>query len=138
MNSAPMKRTGGLSLARYELPGPTFDVDEQPEVENDRVVEGESEVGDVRVLKWLSPIPVYPENSPQDRFPDPVDTREGTNRLGNEWRRDSFGDGTNEYKYENQDGSFYEKHRDDNADFLSSRGYGKHYPAASRNAPETR
>ena len=117
-----MTQTRNLSPVRCEPPDPPFDVDEQPEIENERLgVEREWGVGDLRFLQCLSPITVYRENS----------------RLGNKWDKNYFGDGTNEYRYETQDGSFYEKHRDESADLLSSRGYGKHYPAASRNAPET-
>jgi len=133
-----MKRTRSLSPPSDELPDPTPGSDEQSEIENGRGVERESEVGNVRVLQCLSPITIYREDSPTDQFPEPVDTREGTNWLGNKWRRDSFDDGTNEYQYENRDGTSYEKCHDGSADFVSSQGYGKHYPAASRNAPETR
>ena len=133
-----MRRMRNPSPVRHELPEPTFDIDEQPEVEDERGVEREPEADGTIIFKCLSPIKVSREDSPSDPPPEPVETREGTNWLNNKWSRDSFGDGTNKYQYENQDGSFYEKHRDGSADFLSSRGYPKHYPTADRNAPDTR
>ena len=87
-----MTQTRNLSPVRCEPPDPPFDVDEQPEIENERLgVEREWGVGDLRFLQCLSPITVYRENSPQDPFPKPVDTRKGTNRLGNKWDKNYFG-----------------------------------------------
>ena len=135
-----MRRVRRPSPAYHELPEPVFDVYEQPEVENERDAGRGSEASDDLISKQcLSPnVTGYHEDSPSDPFPKSGETREGTNRLGNKWRKDPLGDGTIEYQYQNRDGSSYEKYRDGSADFLTPRGYPKHYPAASRNAPETR
>ena len=82
--------------------------------------EGRDETVDHR-----SPRPVSP-----DPLLEPVETAWGINRHGNEYNRAGYRDGTDEYRYNNQNGSQYEKHRDGSADFDSFRGFRKHYPAS--------
>ena len=64
-----------------------------------------------------------------DPLLEPVETARGINRHGNEYNRAGYRDGTDEYWYNNQNGSHYEKHRDGSADF-DVRGFRKHYPAS--------
>lgn len=96
VNSAVTRRTQVPSPVRHELPEPTFDVDEQPEIENEREVRIECETDCDGV----------------------VESRSGINKLGDEYHITKFNDGAEGYQYENRDGSFYEKDRDGKVIFI--------------------
>ena len=69
-----------------------------------------------------------PKNQPSsDSFEEPLVAVRGVNRYGNEYRGEHYSDGTNPYRYDNRDGTRYEKYRDGSADFDTGRGYTKHY-----------
>jgi hypothetical protein len=121
--------------------GPTpraVGTNKQPDIWNNRGVGNESETNGVRVVYSLSPITIYRENSSPGKFLEAVETARGINKLGNEYIRVDFSDGTYEYRYNNQDGSFYRRHRDGSSDMYFPNGYRKHYPAPVPGEPARR
>ena len=96
-----------------------------------------TEDDDVRVVRCVTPFLVRQRDTPPSPDPalEPSEVVSGVNEHGNRFRTARYPDRTNSYRYNNRDGTHYEKHRDESAHFYSGRGFTKHYPPPLADKP---